>query len=494
MKCLFYILTALHLSSLNSLDVLMNREVTEMSMFRINEDASEHYLQHDDLNSRLMYNIFSAFAERQAGNYSMAYDYIMAAQKIDDRGGNDYTSGMIWLGKFLMSQYVNNYQAAVEQAFKASSKFEGTNIDYNIYMLDAIRSCMILGRYEAAEAMLAEMEQRKQEMSHMTLSKYYDTLLNLYRNTDTAKIRNVIRLMRAELREVDIYWLNVSYSLSLIGEQEAAVSALEKHKQFIDRFGESAAYYGVSAYVLENTGHHKEAMEYYRKYIDSLQETYQEILDSGLLLKEEQMKAEIIRLKSRHGMMVLSMGMIILVLLVSFVMYNYRNRLAIKQKEVEFYAEMLQKAEDEKARLNLMYENKSLDRTLRDALLQRLKVFDKFTLSKMSPNYSEKLAEEELRRLIDSKDTFLESTCRAFEAVHPKFAAFLVGCDLTERERGCCFLYCMGMRGNEIAAYMGLTDQSYYNFSSTIRKKLGLKEYKTNLDRFLRDKMNESDL
>ena len=47
----------------------------------------------------------------------------------------------------------------------------------------------------------------------------------------------------------------------------------------------------------------------------------------------------------------------------------------------------------------------------------------------------------------------------------------------------------MGMRGTEIAAYMGLTDQSYYNFSGVIRKKLGLMEYKTKLDIFLREKL-----
>ena len=45
----------------------------------------------------------------------------------------------------------------------------------------------------------------------------------------------------------------------------------------------------------------------------------------------------------------------------------------------------------------------------------------------------------------------------------------------------------MGMRGTEIAAYMGLTDQSYYNFSGVIRKKLGLMEYKTKLDIFFRE-------
>ena len=122
-----------------------------------------------------------------------------------------------------------------------------------------------------------------------------------------------------------------------------------------------------------------------------------------------------------------------------------------------------------------------------------MEVFNRLTLSKISPNFSSKEAEEELRALIAAKDTFLESTCRTFEALHPDFASFLINCGLTKRERGCCCLYCMGMRGNEIAAYMGLAEQSYYNFSSIIRKKLGLKEYKTNLDFFLRDKMAELD-
>ena len=125
--------------------------------------------------------------------------------------------------------------------------------------------------------------------------------------------------------------------------------------------------------------------------------------------------------------------------------------------------------------------------------MERMTIFNQFIISRMSPNYSEKPAEDELMKLIESKDTFLESTCKTFEILHPDFAAYLAEHNLTEKERGCCCLYCMGMRGTEIAAYMGLTDQSYYNFSGVIRKKLGLMEYKTKLDIFLREKLVQLD-
>ena len=215
-----------------------------------------------------------------------------------------------------------------------------------------------------------------------------------------------------------------------------------------------------------------------------MEDGYRELIDSDILKKEEQMKAEIERLKYRQVIVVLVSSVLMVLLIAYIVLY----RLRLRQKA---YSEMAARAEEEVERLRLLYENKTLDKELRDALIERLKIFNQFTLSKISPNYSERPAEEELRKLIASKDTFLESTCRAFEAVHPEFTAFLAGCNLTERERGCCCLCCMGMRGNEIAAYMGLTDQSYYNFSSNIRRKLGLKEYKTNLDIFLREKMTE---
>ena len=240
-------------------------------------------------------------------------------------------------------------------------------------------------------------------------------------------------------------------------------------------------------------GRYDEALKSHKRYIDGVEAKFQELLDSDMLLKEQQNEAEISVLNHRHQLVIAGMSVLILLLMLLVGFLIMRHRLSVKKKEVATYSELMMKAEEEIGRLKEMYENKTLDKDLREALIQRIEVFNRLTLSKISPNFSSQEAEEELRALISAKDTFLESTCRTFEALHPGFTVFLASCNLTERERGCCCLYCMGMRGNEIAAYMGLADQSYYNFSSIIRKKLGLKEYKTNLDFFLRDKMAELD-
>ena len=467
----------------NYLEVLMNREVTNMTMPHVVEGAAERYLPYDDIKHRVQYELLSSMASRQAGDYSLAFDHIMNAQKLSGNDIDDYTFGMIWLGKHLMSQYINDYQASVEQALKASEyygKVEEDRINYENYLLEAVRSHVLLGRYDLARTILAGMS----DLPEYIRAKFYDTQLNIYRHTDRSKLPAVLELMQSEIPDNYIYWLNIAYTYSLLGDYSKAAEALEKYLRHNHMFGESAAYHGVRAHIQEGLGRSEEALESYKIYASQVEEGYRELIDSGILKKEEQMKAEIERLKYRQIIIVLVLSVLI-VLLISYIVLH---RLRLRQRA---YSEMASRAEEEVARLKVLYENKTLDKELREALIERLKILNQFTLSKISPNYSEKPAEERLRKLIASKDTFLESTCRAFEAVHPEFTAFLAGCNLTERERGCCCLCCMGMRGNEIAAYMGLTDQSYYNFSSNIRRKLGLKEYRTNLDIFLREKLEE---
>lgn len=465
------------------LEVLMNREVTDMTMPHVVDGAAERYLLYDDIKHRVQYDLLSALASRQAGDYSRAFDHIMNAQKLTGNDPDDYTSGMIWMGRYLMSQYINDYQTAVEQALKASECFENIGegrVDYENYLLEAVRGYVLLGRYDLALTILAGMS----DMPEYILAKFYDTQINIYRHTDRLKVPSVLEKMQAEIPANYIYWLNIAYTYSLLGDYSKAIDALDKYRHYNHMFGESAAYHGVRANILEGLGRTGEALDSYKIYASQVEDGYRELIDSDILKKEEQMKAEIERLKYRQVIVVLASSVLMVLLIAYIVLY----RLRLRQKA---YSEMAARAEEEVERLRLLYENKTLDKELRDALIERLKIFNQFTISKISPNYSERPAEEELRKLIASKDTFLESTCRAFEAVHPEFTAFLAGCNLTERERGCCCLCCMGMRGNEIAAYMGLTDQSYYNFSSNIRRKLGLKEYKTNLDIFLREKMTE---
>ena len=108
----------------NHLDLLMNKEMTDMSIPWVNEGVAEMYLEQGDLLNIQRHHIFKAMAMRQAGDYVNAYDHILAAQRLSAEQPDDYMIGMIWLSKYLMSQYMQDYQTAIGQALKAYESFE----------------------------------------------------------------------------------------------------------------------------------------------------------------------------------------------------------------------------------------------------------------------------------------------------------------------------------------------------------------------------------
>lgn len=478
------------------LDLLLNKEMTEMTMPFFVDESAERYHKKGDIQSLIDYNILKSLSLRQAGNYSEAYDYLYSAQKLSCGQNDEYSSELIWLGKYLMSQYMHNYQRAVEEAMEMAGHFQrhGTRyIDYPNYLLEAIRSHVIIGEYEKAAAIMQVLEPSIAESFSRTRYKYYDTWLNIYRKTDCSRIDDILETIFAEIPPSSIHWLNIAYTYYLTGRYDDAEEALDNYRSYNSRFENSTAYWGVGAHIMEGMGRQSEALQYLKRYQSETEKEYRMLLDSGILNKEQEMMAEMERMKSRHAYIILGLSIFALLLLSIMIYIVLKHRLMIKQKEVSEYSSMAARAEEEVKKLQILYKNKTLDKNLRSALSDRITIFNKLILGKMIPNYPADGVDDELKELLKSTDTFLESTCRTFEALHPEFASYLANCNLTERERGCCCLYCMGMKGNEIAAYMGLADRSYYNFSSTIRKKLGLTEYKTNLDFYLRDKLRESD-
>ena len=90
---------------------------------------------------------------------------------------------------------------------------------------------------------------------------------------------------------------------------------------------------------------------------------------------------------------------------------------------------------------------------------------------------------------MENREEFLESTKKTFMISHPKFMAYLRKRNLSEWEIGCCCLYCIGFNGAEISEY--LNRKAIYNVNSTIRQKLDIPKGGTQIDVFLKQKMQE---
>lgn len=138
--------------------------------------------------------------------------------------------------------------------------------------------------------------------------------------------------------------------------------------------------------------------------------------------------------------------------------------------------------------LKKIRKDKSIDKDILASVEQRLNVLNMFILAELSDSF-EKIAYTELGKLMENREDFLESTKKTFMISHPKFMAYLRKRNLTEWEIGCCCLYCIGFNGAEISEY--LNRKAIYNVNSTIRQKLDIPKGGTQIDVFLKQKMQE---
>ena len=271
-------------NSSSQLDILMNREMTDMTMPIISKNAAERYLGHNDLQSVMYYNIYNSLALLQVENYAEAYEYIFKTQQHYHKLHKDQTAGLFWYGKYLISQYVQNYQDAVNQVLEAAEHFrqpEVISFDYSNFLLEAIRNYVIIGDYEKAIAMMTIFEPNIYEAPSRIKYKYYDTWLNIYKHTDPSKINEILGIILSEIPPYDIYWLNIAYSFYLTGEYNHASEALDNYRLYNSQFGTSTAYWGVSAHIMEGFGKDSEALNYFKKYLTEIESEYHRNISSS---------------------------------------------------------------------------------------------------------------------------------------------------------------------------------------------------------------------
>jgi hypothetical protein len=96
---------------------------------------------------------------------------------------------------------------------------------------------------------------------------------------------------------------------------------------------------------------------------------------------------------------------------------------------------------------------------------------------------ADKNAQQQMEELLSNREEFIASTISAFQASHPAFVEYLKKCGLTDMELGYCCLYAIGLNGKEVGAFTKMS--RHYIVNSEIRKKLGLAEQKTNLDKYI---------
>ena len=139
----------------------------------------------------------------------------------------------------------------------------------------------------------------------------------------------------------------------------------------------------------------------------------------------------------------------------------------------------------------LLEQNKELNQTAKNALLDRLALLNRFFLANITKDTkTSKEVDKEIEDLLENKEVFMTSTRLAFAGSHPHFIKHLESCGLTEWEINYCCLYALGLKGKEVGEYIQM--KSHFNNSSDIRKKLGLPEHGITLGTHIRQLLSEA--
>ena len=274
-------------------------------------------------------------------------------------------------------------------------------------------------------------------------------------------------------------WLTVAEKRLEMKDLDGCSQALDSYCLYsMDR---SMKYHQIASRLYEQSGNAEAAVEHYRMYVSASDSVGKALLLNDTKFIEERY-ALMKEARTRRMTNALAIGFIFLLAgAIAFVVYRLRVRL----KENDNYRQQCEMLVLEKSTLSQTLEKQNeLDSHMRGIVRERLALLNKFLAANITDNLKiDKNAQQQMEELLSDREEFIASTISAFQASHPVFMEYLKRCGLTDMELGYCCLYALGLNGKEVGAFTKMS--RHYIVNSEIRKKLGLTEQKTNLDKYI---------
>lgn len=310
-----------------------------------------------------------------------------------------------------------------------------------------------------------------------------------------------------------------------------------KAKSHFDRIdasgpiGSSIKYMSVKPDILESNGEYDEAFGALKQYMTVCEKYNSRIYSQKTTVARERHTAEVenlSRVRSKDRLIMLSFCALMLAVILCMIIYykyhvgkinrifseNERHRLQLendnlqKEKSVlelkkhnaeleceketviaENFRLRISQLEDERERLNKVIERAEQPKPIADVIQERLNMLNCLYAALISDSESNfRQYDKLIHKIIEDKDSFMETTRLAFSETHPRFMKYLYDRGLDDTEVNFVCLYAIGLSGKEVGDYTKL--KRHYHISSEIRKKLGLKENDTNLAIHIRKIMN----
>ena len=469
--------------------------------------AVKWYRRHGSADDCLKAYYYQGRIYQNAGDNERAIESFFMAERYVKRSGDCTAAGMLFTAKSSIYDYLFDIEKSSANLRMASEYYQlaKDTARYTGSLLKLAGSSILAEKTAEASSYLDSLKKYWYALSESKKSSCYSYMLELALIENRDMLDQIADSYISDIQDSSaINWITLAHVYLETGEYDKGLDALEAYRKTDTAYLADNAYLWLYSELSAEKGQYKTAYRTLSRYVSVTDETDVDIFESDAKFTEDRILARY-RLQNRNlWIAILILGIILLITSGLLLCAELQEKIHQKQQEkerlerekheieteMESYRKLYEQAQEEKKNLLRIRQDQKLDKEIRESIEERLDVLNRFITAAISKNLISS-ATDALDDYLRDKERFIYSTRLSFIIMHPKFISYLKKSGLTENEIGYCCLYCIGMNGNEIAAY--LKRKSFYNTSSTIRKKLGLEEYKTNLDIFLRGKMTELD-
>lgn len=483
-------------------------DLTDDSLINV---AVGWYRRHGTADERLKAWYYQGRVYENAGDNEKAMESFVRAEVYAGEAKDYAAAGRLYLRKADIYMQIYDFDAYIEN-MRLANKFSALDADIESYaytLLELADGYNFIDCQDSVAIYLSAAEQYYDNMTFNDKQLYYSICLKS--KSDVQK-EDICRYIDVINDSSAIEWLGVSLAYFRAGDIDSAENAIHLYEQYNDSaiISNNQKYQLIRSFIKESTEDYYDALSAYKEYVRITDSIDLEILDADTKFIEERHAKDMEILKKHNRVTILIMSLVIL-LLAGIIVGRYvrqkmqamaESRHRVEEENTRIWAEKV-RAEEDRKKYERLYSKvlserdllkKSIgmatDASVRKMMQDRFSVLEKYVAAHLSGNMGHE-AGEELEKLLSDRESFLQSTRLSFAFSHPGFLSYLKGCGLTEEEIGICCLYGMGLHGKEIGTYLG--HKGYYNYSSRIRRKLGLDSHGQHIDGYLRDILQKTD-
>ena len=506
--------------------IALDKNYIDTTSFEIIQPAVDYYLKKGNADEKLRILYYSGRIFQNQGDEESAIKEFMKALDLKDEikdsllfAHNYVLLGILNLQQYKIDKYIKYNTLAADMYSKIGDEYDLIKSYSKI-----LHGYVLSNNKVAADSILSiskPLITKNPENNNIFFWSFLSYNVKYGSKEELMKLLNTVNYKNLPKDDQ----LDFVAGFARLGEFEKAMAILN-NLTMAGSTDDTLKYLAVKTDLYDKKGDYKEAYKNYKAFSLVSEREQWNLRSKDILFAEERHNLEIDKLsaigaKNRLIVYILSATLSLFIFFIILV-FRYRiskakriitekdnENLRLEQENMKKEMEKIELQRDKKileaANLNLeksrleserdnlkeIIKNSSeLTMPLQDIVRERLDKLNSLLAKEIAGK--DKYADSYTKWVGDvqkNKDKFMKSTRLAFTATHPLFIDYLNSFDLEEDEINYLCLFALGLRINEVGAYAQI--KNVYIHNSKIREKLGLQESDTNLDIYIRRKLNE---